>query len=319
MSPLRIVFLDRETLPPEVRFGTFGFAADLVAFPRTAPAEVAERIAAADIVITNKVPIGAADIATASRLRLIAVAATGTNMLDLAAARSRGILVSNVRNYSAHSVPEHTFALMLALRRNILAYRASVAAGRWQAARQFCFFDHPIADLGSSTLGIIGGGTLGSAVARLGEAFGMEVLIAGRKGEASPPQGRTPFAEVLARADVITLHLPLLPETRHLIGTPEFAAMSRRPLLINAARGGLVDEMALRDALVGGQISGAGFDVAESEPPPADSVLMQLLDRPDFILTPHVAWASRQSIQSLADQLTRNIEAFVAGEPRNLV
>jgi len=319
MSPLRIVFVDRETLPPEVRFGTFSFAADLVTYPRTAPAEVAERIAAADIVITNKVPISAADIATASRLRLIAVAATGTNMVDLAAARSRGILVSNVRNYSAHSVPEHTFALMLALRRNILAYRASVAAGRWQDARQFCFFDHPIADLGGSTLGIIGGGTLGSAVARLGEAFGMEVLIAGRKGEASLPQGRTPFAEVLARADVITLHLPLLPETRHLIGAPEFGAMARRPLLINAARGGLVDEIALRDALVGGQISGAGFDVAESEPPPADSVLMRMLDRPDFILTPHVAWASRQSIQSLADQLTRNIEAFVAGEPRNLV
>lgn len=319
MPPLRIVFLDRETLPPEVRFGTFGFAADLVTFARTAPAEVAERIASADIVITNKVPISAADIATASRLRLIAVAATGTNMVDLAAARSRGVLVSNVRNYSAHSVPEHTFALMLALRRNILAYRASVAAGRWQDARQFCFFDHPIADLGGSTLGIIGGGTLGSAVARLGEAFGMEILIAGRKGEASPPQGRTPFAEVLARADVITLHLPLLPETRHLIGAPEFAAMARRPLLINAARGGLVDEIALRDALVGGQISGAGFDVAESEPPPPDSVLMQLLDRPDFILTPHVAWASRQSIQSLADQLTRNIEAYVAGEPRNLV
>ena len=319
MSPLRIAFLDRETLPPEVRFGTFGFAADLVTFPRTAPAEVAERIASADIVITNKVPISAADIATASRLRLIAVAATGTNMVDLAAARSRGILVSNVRNYSAYSVPEHTFALMLTLRRNILAYRASVAAGRWQDARQFCFFDHPIADLGGSTLGIIGGGTLGSAVARLGEAFGMEILIAGRKGEVSPPLGRTPFADVLALADVITLHLPLLPETRHLIGAPEFAAMARRPLLINAARGGLVDEIALRDALVGGQISGAGLDVAESEPPPADSVLMQLLDRPDFILTPHVAWASRQSIQSLADQLTRNIDAFVAGEPRNLV
>ena len=319
MDKLHVVFLDRETLPRVVRFGQFRFPFDLVSYERSTTAEVRGRIQDADVVITNKVPISRDDLQGAKRLRLIAVAATGTNMIDLAAAKDHGVIVSNVRNYSKYSVPEHTFAMMLALRRSLVPYRASVAAGRWQEAQQFCYFDYPIADLGGSTLGIFGSGTLGSAVARIAEAFGMTVLIAGRKNDPRPAPGRVAFREVLERADVLSLHLPLLPETRNLIGADEFALMRRRPILINTARGGLVNECDLQAALVSGQIAGAAFDVSSTEPPSADSPLMRLLDMPNFILTPHVAWASDGAIQSLADQLTENIELFVAGTPRNIV
>ena len=317
--PARIVFLDRETLPGTIALRPFGFPAELTAYDRTRADEVRARIAEADIVITNKVPISREAMASAPRLRLIAVAATGTNMIDLGAARERGIVVSNVRNYAKHTVPEHTLALILALRRSLLQYRNSVAAGRWQEADQFCYFDYPIADLGGSTLGIIGGGALGSAVARLGQAFGMTTIFAGRKGDPQPREGRVPFAQVLERSDVLTLHVPLLPETRDLIGAAELALMKRRALLINTARGGLVNEVALYDALTSGRIAGAGFDVASAEPPPADHVLMKLLALPNFLLTPHVAWASEQAIQALADQLIENIELFMAGTPRNIV
>jgi len=315
----RIVFLDRESLPQTVQFGSFSFPFELAGYARTKASEVAPRIGDAEIVITNKVPISRADIAAAPRLKLIAVAATGTNIVDIEAARQAGVIVSNVRNYAKHTVPEHTFALILALRRSVLAYRNSIAVGRWQEADQFCYFDFPISDLAGSTLGVIGAGALGNAVARLGEAFGMTILRAARKDDAEPPLGRTPFRDVLARSDVLTLHVPLQPTTKNLISAAEFALMKHSALVINTARGGLVDEAALYEALTAGKIAGAGFDVATSEPPPADHVLMRLLALPNFILTPHVAWASQQAIQALADQLTENIELFVAGTPRNVV
>ncbi|MDE1883162.1 MAG: D-2-hydroxyacid dehydrogenase [Rhodospirillales bacterium] len=294
-------------------------AHEFTSFDATPASLIEARIADADIVITNKTPLGEAAIAASPKLRLIAIAATGTDVVDLAACRARGVAVCNIRGYALHTVPEHTFALILALRRNLLAYRASVAAGRWQQAGQFCYFDYPIKDLAGSTLGVCGGGALGSAVARLGRAFGMEVLSAGRKGEALAREGYVPFDEMLRRADVITLHCPLTPATRHLIGAPEFARMARRPLLINTGRGGLVDEVALGEALRSGQIAGAGFDVASEEPPPPGHSLLTLLDLPNFILTPHVAWASEEAMQTLADQLIANIDAFLADEPRNLV
>ena len=228
------------------------------------------RIADADIVITNKVPVRADAIAAAKHLRLIAVCATGTDMVDVKAAAARGIVVSNVRNYATNTVPEHVFALIFALRRSLLAYRDSVRAGRWQTASQFCFLDHPIGDLAGATIGIVGRGSLGNAVADIARAFRMEVLFAGRKGDPAPATPYVPFGEMLRRSDIITLHLPLKPETRNLIGAAEFVAMERHPVLINASRGGLVDEIALGDALRSGQIAGAGFDVATAEPPPAD-------------------------------------------------
>ncbi|WP_404400387.1 D-2-hydroxyacid dehydrogenase [Pelagibacterium halotolerans] len=314
----RIVFLDRETLSPETRLRAPDFPHELVVYNRTAPQDVAERIAGADIVITNKVPLKADVLARAKGLKLIAVSATGTDIIDLDAARSNGIAVANIRGYAKNTVPEHTFALILALRRSLVAYRNSVIAGRWQEAGQFCYFDFPIADLAGSTLGIVGSGSLGSAVGRIGEALGMTVVYSGRKDGTTKP-GQVPFLEMLAIADVITLHCPLTPETRNLIGPAEFVQMAKKPLLINTARGGLVDEEALERALELGQVSGAGVDVTSPEPPPADSTIMRIARRENVIVTPHTGWASREAIQALADQLVDNIEAFWSGEPRNLV
>ena len=312
---MKIVFLDRDTVSPGTTLRPPAFAHEWVQYPRTSATEAAERIADADIVIVNKVKLSAETLAQAPQLRLIAVAATGTDNIDLQACQQRGIVVSNVRNYAAHTVPEHTFALIFALRRSICAYRDAVKAGRWQQAAQFCFFDHPIRDLAGSTLGVIGDGVLGQAVASIGRALGMRVLFSAHKGRTGQGSLYTPFEEVLRQADVLTLHCPLNVNTRHMIGAAEFAQMTRQPLLINTGRGGLVDEAAVGPALQAGHISGAAFDVTSVEPPPADHPFMALLDRPDFILTPHVAWASAEAIQALADQLIDNVEAFVRGAP----
>lgn len=316
---LKVVFLDRDTLPSDIDIKPFGFPNSLALHSRTTPADVAGRIEDADIVITNKVPISAEDIAGAGRLKLIAVAATGTDVVDLAACRGRGIVVSNIRNYAVNTVPEHTFALLLALRRNILAYHNSVKAGRWETAGQFCYFDYPIRDLAGATIGIIGDGVLGKAVAKLAEAFGMTALFSAYKGSSGMGPLYTPFEDVIRQSDIITLHCPLTATTRHLIGEPEFREMTRRPLLINTARGGLVDEAALAQALHDGKVGGAAFDVLTSEPPLPDHPFRSLRDLPNFILTPHVAWASREAVQSLTDQLIDNVEAFVAGKPVNQV
>lgn len=314
---MHIVFLDRDTLSPGTQLRRPAFAHTWAEHGATAADAVAERIRDADIVITNKVRITADALAQAPRLRLVAVAATGTDNVDLAACQARGVAVSNVRNYATHTVPEHTFALIFALRRSICAYRDAVRAGRWQQAGQFCFFDYPIRDLAGSTLGVIGDGALGQAVAATGRALGMRVLVSGHKGRSGQGRMYTPFEQTLRESDVLTLHCPLNASTRHMIGAPEFAQMQRRPLLINTARGGLVDEQAVGPALRAGQISGAGFDVASVEPPPPGHPFMALLDRPDFVLTPHVAWASAEAIQALADQLIGNIEAFAAGSVVN--
>jgi glycerate dehydrogenase len=288
-------------------------------FAKTTPAEVTERIRDADIVITNKAPLRREAIAGTRNLRLVAVAATGTDVVDLKACAERGVTVSNIRSYAVHTVPEHTFALIFALRRSIAAYRDAVIRGRWQEAGQFCFFDYPIRDLAGSTLGIIGDGVLGRAVADLGRALGMRVLFSAYKGVSGMGPLYTPFDEVMRTSDVITLHSPLMPATRNMISEREFALMERQPLLINTARGGLVYEEALAAALDRGQVGGAGFDVVTQEPPPSDHPLMRLAGRPNVILTPHVAWASQEAIQSLADQLIDNVEAFWSGNPRNVV
>jgi glycerate dehydrogenase len=318
-SPVKIVFLDRDTLSPQTRLREPSFSHELVSYGRTAPDEVSARIADADIVLVNKVRLNEDALAQARSLKMIAVAATGTDNIDLKACAARGIVVSNIRNYAVHTVPEHTFALIFALRRSICAYRDAVQAGRWQESGQFCFFDHPIRDLAGSTLGVVGDGALGQAVAAMGRALGMQVLMAGFKGRNDQGVLYTPFDRVLAECDVLTLHCPLVPETRNMIGRAEFAAMKRAPLLINTARGGLVDESEVGPALEAGQLGGAGFDVVSIEPPPPDHPFIALLSRPNFILTPHVAWASDEAVQGLADQLIDNIEAFQRGESRHVV
>lgn len=319
MDPLRIVFLDRDTLPASIDLPAPQVPHELICHAHTAPDQVAERIRDADIVITNKVVLTADVLQQAPRLRMIAVAATGIDNIDLDACNRRNIVVSNVRDYATHTVPEHTFSLILALRRSLLAYRQSVADGRWYESGQFCYFDFPVRDLAGSTLGIIGRGALGEAVAEIARAFDMKVQFAARRDDDSPTEDYTSFTHVLRTSDVISLHCPLNAQTRGMIGANEFALMERQPLLINTARGGLVDEYALDHALRTGQISGAGFDVASQEPPAPDHPLMKLLRYPNFILTPHVAWASHEAIQAMANQVRDNIEAFCRDAPRNVV
>jgi len=314
-----IVFLDRETLPDQVTVRPPAFPHTMDAYQRTKPDEVVERARDAEIIITNKVPLRADTLSQLQKLKMIAVSATGTDIIDLKACAERGIVVSNIREYAIATVPEHTMGLILSLSRSIRPYHNSVAAGRWKEADQFCYFDYPIFDLKGKVLGIIGDGVLGKAVARLGDAFGMEVRYSTYKGVDGMGPLYTPFERILSESDVITLHCPLTEHTRNLLGPTEFDLMKKRPLIINAARGGLVDERALVDALKAGKIGGAGFDVVTTEPIPDDHPFMEIMDRPDFILTPHVAWASLEAIQGLADQMVDNIDAFVAGSPRNVV
>jgi glycerate dehydrogenase len=315
----KIVFLDRATIAPQIQLRRPNFEHEYEERAFTAPDQVAERLEGASIAITNKAPITAAMLERLPALRLVAVAATGTDCVDKAACQARGVTVVNIRAYAVNTVPEHTFALILALRRNLVAYRESVLRGRWQESGQFCFFDHPVRDLAGARLGIIGEGVLGQRVAELARAFGMVPLFAAHKGKSGLGPLYTPWQEVLETSDVITLHSPLTKDTRGMIAMPEFEAMRRRPLIVNTARGGLVDEADLVRALDAGLISGAGFDVVDGEPPSPDNPLMRAASRHNVILTPHVAWASDEAQQALADQLMDNIENFVAGRPTNVV
>ncbi len=303
----RIVFLERGTLRADIRRPAF--AHEWREYETTEQGQVVARLRGTTIAITNKLALGEAELAELPDLKLIAVAATGTDKIDLASCARRGIAVINVRGYAVHTLPEHVLLLMLALRRNLLGYRADVAAGAWQRAAQFCLHTRPINDLCETTLGVIGYGALGQAVARLAQGVGMRVLVAERKDAPEVRAGRTPFGDVLRAADCLTLHAPLNEETRHLIGTAELKAMKSSALLINCGRGGLVDEAALVAALRAGEIAGAGVDVLSSEPPSTGNPLLEV-DLPNLIVTPHVAWASRQAMQTLADQLIANIEAF---------
>jgi glycerate dehydrogenase len=311
-----IVFLDRDSLIANVRRP--GFAHDWRDYPATAPGELVGRLRDATIAITNKVPLRAPEIAQLPNLKMIAVAATGTDNVDLAACRERGIVVANIRDYSLVSVPEHCFTLMLAVRRSLRAYVADVEAGHWERSTRFCLLDHPIGDLAGSRLGIVGYGALGRQVARIGRAFGMEIAVTSRSPVSDTDVVQLPLDELLATSDVVSLHLPLTEQTRHMIGARELASMKKTSILINTARGGLVDEAALAEALTNGVIAGAGFDVLSQEPPVPENPLLRLR-LPNFVLTPHVAWASSGAMQTLADMLVDNIEAFVAGSPKNTV
>lgn len=315
----RIVILDHDTLGADVAVRRPGIPHTWTTHGRTAADAVVERAEGATVLVVNKVPLPADTLARLPRLRFIAVAATGTDTVDLAVCSARGIVVSNVQGYAVHTVPEHVFALILSLRRSLPAYRESVAAGGWQAGGQFTLLTHPIRDLHGATLGIVGFGAIGQAVGRIAEAFGMRVIRAGRKDEDGTRPGTVPFRRFLAESDVITLHCPLTPATRHLLGDAEFARMERRPLVVNTARGALIDDNALVRALTQGRISGAAVDAVAVEPPPAGHPFMALAGRPDFLLTPHIGWASREARQTVADQVTAAIEAFAAGSPINRV
>lgn len=312
----KIVFLDRSSVVAQLRQPAFPH--QWQEYPATRTEQVLERLHDATIAITNKVHLRRETLAKLPRLKMVAVSATGADNVDIAYCRERGIVVSNIRNYASHTVPEHVFMLMLALRRNLLAFRADVMQGEWQKAAQFCLFTQPVRDVYGSTLGIIGSGSIGKSVAQIAQAFGMKVMLAEHKGETTVRPGYTAFNTVLRDSDVLTLHLPLNEMTRHLIGQPEFECMRPGALLINTARGGLVDEAALLQALQSGRLGGAGFDVLAKEPPTEGHPLLDI-NLHNFILTPHVAWSGIEAMQTIADQLIDNIEAYIAGAPKNLL
>mgnify|MGYP006293382215 CR=1 FL=1 len=318
---MRGVFLDSDTLKPdELDPATLEHSGpDWTFYGHTRPQEVAERIADAQVVITNKVVLDRERIENAESLRLICVAATGTNNVDLDAAREAGIPVSNVTGYATASVAQHTLALILGLATRWHQYNADVRAGAWSRSHTFALLDHPVVELAGKTLGIIGHGTLGRAVAQLGRALGMTVLIGESLApDRASPADRTALTDLLARSDVVSLHCPQTPETQGLINADTLARMKPGAFLVNTARGGLVEPHALLDALHRGHLGGAALDVLEQEPPPADHLLLNA-DLPNLIITPHNAWVSRDCRQRLLDGVAENVRAWAEGGLRNCV
>lgn len=312
------VFLDAETVnPDELDFSALEALMSWTFFPCTDVAMRVERLQGVEVVITNKVVLDAATLAACPSLKLICICATGTNNVDLNAAREQGIVVCNVSGYARASVAQHTLMLMLSLATHCQQYDQAVKRGDWSNARQFCLLDYPIMELAGKTLGLIGFGDLGRETARLAEAFGMNIAVA-QSFSGNSHSGRLPLSELLPCADVISLHCPLTPQTDKLVDAVFLSQMKPGALLINTARGGLVDEQALADALRGGQLGGAGLDVLSSEPPPRDHVL--LADGiPNLIITPHNAWGTRECRQRLLDGVVSNIRNWQAGAPSNVV
>lgn len=319
---MKAVFLDFGTYYPDGLdiTGLEGAVEDFTFHDHTDPADVPARMAGAQIVLTNKVVITPDIIAQCPDLKLIIAGATGYNNIDVAAARGAGITVCNVKGYSTPAVTQHVFMFILALRSQILSYHDDVKNGRWEKTRDFCFLDYPIHELQGQVLGIIGYGDLGRNVAAVARAFGMEVLIADHKGLGAGDirDGRTPFDDVIRMADIVTFHCPLTPETTDLLGAAEFTAMKDSALVINTARGGVVNEADLANALRSGKIAGAGVDVLSQEPPKDGNPLLDP-SLPNLIVTPHTAWASRQACQRLFDQLVEVINGYRTGSPMNVV
>lgn len=307
-------FLDFATLGPNIDTRALHALVDVRYYERSDAREVAQRLAACEIAIVNKSTVDAAAIGEAQLLELIALTGTGADNVDLAAAERRGVAVANTRGYGSTSVAQHVFALILGLTQQIGGYAALVRQGAWQRSAMFTMFDLPIRELTGRTLGIVGSGSIGQAVAQLGRCFGMQVAFATRLDASRAPvaQDRIPFDDLLEQADVLTLHCPLTAATRNMIGAPQLERMKRDALLINTARGGLVDAVALAAALRAGAIGGAGIDVLANEPPPGDHPLLSP-DMPNLVVTPHVAWSAQEARQRAVDQVTENIGDFLRG------
>lgn len=311
---ISVVFLDADTMAgtdlsllqrPDVA---------LTLHPKTNTEQLLTHAKDAQVLISNKVPLDANAIASLPELRCILVAATGVNMVDVAAAKAAGIVVCNAQGYAGTGVPQHVFALLLQLTNHIQSYHQAVQQGLWSQSPQFCLHLQSIEELADKTMTLVGYGDLGQATARLAEAFGMKVLIAERPDATTIRAGRTPFETAIREADVLSLHCPLNAATDKLINSTTLGWMKSSALLINTARGGLIDEMALAHALTSGTLAGAALDVLSVEPPPTNN---PLLDEhiPNLIMTPHVAWASRQAMQRLVGQLSENLQAFINQHP----
>ena len=290
---------------------------ELQLFARTTPDQVIERLKGATVAITNKVVIDAQAMAASPGLKLILISATGTNNVDLAAARHHGITVCNCQGYGTPSVAQHTIMLLLNLATRLADYQKALGEGRWQQASQFCLLDYPIVELEGKTLGLLGHGELGSAVGRLAEAFGMRVLLGQVPGRPARPD-RLPLDELLAQVDALTLHCPLNEHTRNFIGARELALLKPGAFVVNTARGGLIDEQALADALRSGHLGGAATDVLSVEPPAHGNPLLAT-DIPRLIVTPHNAWGSREARQRIVGQMSENAQGFFNGTARRVV
>lgn len=289
----------------------------LVLHEQSSTDQVAERIAGFEVVFANKAIIGRAAIAAALQLRLVALTATGVDNVDLAAAREKGIAVCNLRDYCTQSVVQHVFAMLLALTQRLHDYSSLVRAGGWQQAGQFSTFPFPIRELQGRVFGIVGHGTLGRAVGHVAESFGMRVEVANRPG-GPRVESRSDLDQLLPQLDVLSLHCPLTDATRGLLSAARLARMKPGAVLINTARGALVDAVALAAALKAGRLGGAGIDVLEREPPPPGHPLLDP-GIPNLILTPHIAWAAREARQRCLDELALNVAAFSEGRQRNRV
>jgi glycerate dehydrogenase len=315
LSPAKpkAAFLDFATLGPAIDTGALDELLDVAYYSRSDPADVPERLEESRVAIVNKAVIGREAMDRARALELIVLAATGTDNVDVAAAAERGIAVANIRGYCTASVVQHVFALVLTLTQRLREYDALLRDGAWQLSESFALLARPIRELSGRTLGIVGYGTLGQAVAAAGACFGMRILISARpRGGGTPGEGRVPFASVLAESDVLSLHCPLTSTTRHLLGRAELAAMKSDALLINTARGALVDGEALVSALRERQIGGAGIDVLPTEPPPANDPVL-CAGMANLIVTPHIAWAAQESRQRALDQVAENVADFFRG------
>lgn len=316
---MKAVFLDYATMGPGLDVEPLSrLFTEFVVHDVTTRGQIAERIRDAEFVFANKALLKADILDAATRLRMIGLTATGTDNVDLDAARRHGVAVCNIRAYCTRSVVEHVFGVMLMLTHSLGRYDASVRAGEWQRSADFCLLSHPIRELSAMTLGIVGHGELGRGVAAIARAFGMRVLVAARPDAATAHEDRVAFDDMLARADVISLHCPLTDETRNLFDAKAIAHMKPGSFLINTARGGLVDPGALAAALESGHLAGAAVDVLSKEPPVQGDPLLDYRGA-NLIVTPHIAWAGDESRQNAIDELAANVEAFLAGQERNRI
>jgi glycerate dehydrogenase len=317
---MKIVALDGYTLNPgDLSWAPLESLGEFTAYDRTPPAEVIERAKGAGVILTNKVPLNRETVESLTDLKLIAVTATGYNIIDTATAKSRGVAVCNIPEYSTPTVAQHVISLLMELTTHVGHHARTVREGRWSKAIDWCYWDFPLVELSGQTLGIVGYGRIGQAVAKIARALGMNVIANRRPGASSfTDEGtrRVELDELFTASDVISLHCPLTPETTKLVNASRLALMKPTAYLINTARGALIDEPALAKALNNEQIAGAGLDVLTTEPPAADN---PLIGAKNCIITPHIAWASLPARQRAMQITVENIRLFLAGRPRNLV
>ncbi|MGI9200255.1 MAG: D-2-hydroxyacid dehydrogenase [Woeseiaceae bacterium] len=313
---MKAVFLDYATMGPDLNLAALqSLFSELTLYDDTADDKIGQRISDASFVLTNKIQLTDTLIESASKLRYIGLTATGTDNISLKAAEQHGIAVANIRAYCTESVVEHVMGSLLMLAHSLNRYDAAVKAGEWQQANEFCMLSYPIRQLSDMTLGIVGYGALGQGVATAARAFGMQVLVSVRPGSTSIDEGRVAFADMLAESDVISLHCPLTDDTRNLFDARVIGRMKTGALLINTARGALVDAAALVSALQSGQLAGAAIDVLEKEPPVDGNPLLDYAGD-NLLITPHIAWGTDRARQNAIDELAANAAAFIAGERR---